>query len=210
MERDKLGLETYRRAVSDAKRAAILQAARQNFFAEGYTRAAMAEIARQADVSTATLYKHFSSKEVLFGAVVEDAYSDSSTITLESFEGQSAREALHKLFRIYVDQQFSREGNALLRAVIAEVPSAPQLAGEVYERSTKTRYRHIQDLIEKYISLGELKPHDPQLGTKLLSGMVKEFFIWPALFGQEVAAPENIDELVLAAVDTYLARYGAA
>ena len=205
-----MGLETYRRAVSDAKRAAILQAARKNFFAEGYTRAAMAEIARCADVSTATLYKHFSSKEVLFGAVVEEAYSETSTITPNNFAGQPVRDALHRLLRVFLDQQFSQDGNALLRAVIAEVPSAPQLAREVYERSTQTRHRQIQALIEKYIAKGELKPHDAAVGTKQLSGMVKEFFIWPALFGQDVSPVENMDDLILASVDMYLARYGTA
>ena len=202
-----MGLETYRRTVSDAKRASILQAARHNFFAEGYTRAAMAEIARQADVSTATLYKHFSSKEVLFGAVVEDAYSGAPIA--ENYQGRSVREALLLLLSSCINQQFSQDGNALLRAVIAEVPSAPQLAQEVYDRSTKTRYRHIQDLLDKYIALGELKPHDTVTGTRLISGMVKEFFIWPALFGQDVSPYEDMEKIVLDAIDVYLARYGA-
>ncbi len=207
-ERNKLGLETYRRTVSDAKRAAILQAARQNFFAEGYTRAAMAEIARQADVSTATLYKHFSSKDVLFVAVVEDAYSD-APIGPENYQGKPVRDALLMLLSGCIDQQFSHDGNALLRAVIAEVPSAPGLAQEVYDRSTKSRYRHIQELLDKYIELGELKPHDTVTGTRLISGMVKEFFIWPALFGEEVSPHEDMDRIVLSAIDIYLARYGA-
>ena len=50
-----LGLEDYRRSVSETKRAAILKAARENFLKGGYSQAAMAEIARDADVSTATL-----------------------------------------------------------------------------------------------------------------------------------------------------------
>ena len=204
-----MGLETYRRTVSDAKRAAILQAARTNFFAEGYTRAAMAEIARQADVSTATLYKHFSSKEVLFGAVVEEAYSDNPILNPGSYQGRAVRDALLALLSNCVNQQFSYDGNALLRAVIAEVPSAPQLAQEVYDRSTRTRYRHIQELLDHYVAQGSLKPHDTATGTRLISGMVKEFFIWPALFGQDVAPPEDMERLILAAVDVYLARYGA-
>ena len=207
-ERSKLGLETYRRTVSDAKRAAILQAARQNFFAEGYTRAAMAEIARQADVSTATLYKHFSSKDVLFGAVVEDAYSGTS-IGPNNYQGKPVRDALCQLLIGCIDQQFSHDGNALLRAVIAEVPSAPQLAQTVYDRSTRTRYRHIQELLDKYVEAGELRPHDTAQGTRLLSGMVKEFFIWPALFGEDVSPHEDADKIVQAAIDLYLARYGA-
>ena len=47
------------------------------------------------------------------------------------------------------------------------------------------------------------------LGTRLLSGMVKEFFIWPALFGEDVSPHEDADKIVQAAIDLYLARYGA-
>lgn len=168
----------------------------------------MAEIARQADVSTATLYKHFSSKDVLFVAVVEDAYSG-APIGPENYQGKPVRDALLMLLSGCIDQQFSHDGNALLRAVIAEVPSAPQLAQEVYDRSTKTRYRHIQELLDKYIELGQLKPHDTATGTRQISGMVKEFFIWPALFGEDVSPHEDKERIVLSAIDTYLARYGA-
>ena len=66
-----MGLESYRRKVSESKRRSIMQAARAEFQDNGFTHAAMAEIARKADVSTATLYKHFGSKEELFAAVVE-------------------------------------------------------------------------------------------------------------------------------------------
>ncbi|MEP5368439.1 helix-turn-helix domain-containing protein, partial [Parvibaculum sp.] len=61
-----MGLETHRRRISAQKRSSILGAARKNFLTNGYSGAGMAEIARDADVSTATLYKHFSSKEALF------------------------------------------------------------------------------------------------------------------------------------------------
>ncbi|MEQ9529475.1 MAG: helix-turn-helix domain-containing protein, partial [Parvibaculaceae bacterium] len=67
-----MGLESHRRKVSSQKQASILVAARDNFLKNGYSRAGMAEIARDADVSTATLYKHFASKEALFSAVVRN------------------------------------------------------------------------------------------------------------------------------------------
>ncbi|MBL4863790.1 MAG: helix-turn-helix transcriptional regulator, partial [Rhodobiaceae bacterium] len=63
-----MGLESYRRRVSEQKRRSIMEVARAEFQDCGFTLAAMAEIARKADVSTATLYKHFGSKEELFGA----------------------------------------------------------------------------------------------------------------------------------------------
>ncbi|MBL4766322.1 MAG: helix-turn-helix transcriptional regulator [Rhodobacteraceae bacterium] len=53
------GLPAYRARVSATKRAAIIQAATELFGTNGYTGTRMAEVAYKADVSTATIYKHF-------------------------------------------------------------------------------------------------------------------------------------------------------
>lgn len=53
-----------------AKRDAILQAARAVFGRDGYARTTTDTIAREAGVSTRTLYKHFPSKEELFSTVL--------------------------------------------------------------------------------------------------------------------------------------------
>ncbi|MEQ9153169.1 MAG: helix-turn-helix domain-containing protein, partial [Parvibaculum sp.] len=119
-----MGLASYRRSVSETKRAAILKAARENFLKGGYSRAAMAEIARDADVSTATLYKHFSSKDALFTAIVQDAYTGTDGSLHTDITGLSARDVLRNIGSTYMHQQFEGQMNALLRIVIAEVPSA--------------------------------------------------------------------------------------
>ncbi|MEV6967825.1 TetR/AcrR family transcriptional regulator [Hamadaea sp. NPDC051192] len=65
-----------------AKRDAIVEAARAVFGRDGYARTTTDTIAREAGVSTRTLYKHFPSKEALFSSVlamsavrVADAFS---------------------------------------------------------------------------------------------------------------------------------------
>ena len=70
------GLEIYRRKVSESKRRSIMEAAREAFRSEGYVSANMAQIARKADVSTATLYKHCDGKEDLFCKVISSLPSD--------------------------------------------------------------------------------------------------------------------------------------
>ena len=67
-----MSLETYRQSIREGKRDAIVAAAQRVFLDRGYQGAAMASIAKAADVSTATLYKHYANKETLFEAVVAD------------------------------------------------------------------------------------------------------------------------------------------
>ena len=54
------------------KRRAILNAATELFAARGYGAVSMDAIARAADVSKATLYAHFESKDRLFATIVQD------------------------------------------------------------------------------------------------------------------------------------------
>ena len=56
----------------EAKRAAIVAAARAAFFAHGYGATSMSSIAVTVGGSKTTLWSHFRSKEDLFAAVVDD------------------------------------------------------------------------------------------------------------------------------------------
>lgn len=204
-----MGLEIYRRTVSEAKRSSILAAARKNFLKYGLSHAAMAEIAHDADVSTATLYKHFESKEVLFKEVVKEAYqplSDDFTINLDK---RTAEDILSDLADQYLRSQFDREVNALLRIVIAEVPGEPVLAREMYEQAVEQRYARVAQIFDKMIEAKLLKPHDTDLSVRLIGGMIKDLFIWPALFDQNYRLPADAKAKIKVAIDVFLSYYRA-
>jgi len=64
--------EGYHQRLKEEKRAAALRAAMQLFFEQGYERTTLQQIAKRANLSTATLFKRFSSKAALFEAIVEE------------------------------------------------------------------------------------------------------------------------------------------
>ncbi|MEQ8269111.1 MAG: TetR/AcrR family transcriptional regulator [Parvibaculum sp.] len=205
---ESLGLEDYRRSVSETKRAAILKAARRNFLIGGYSKAAMAEIARDADVSTATLYKHFSSKETLFRAVIEEAYGGIDERPIADVGDASAHEVLCSICRIYLRQQFEDQMNGLLRMVIGEVPTSPQLAQEVFTRGVTVRYRQFRKVLDALVARGDLVPHDTETSVRQLGGMVKEFIVWPALFTKDYRIPDDIEQTIDGCVGAYLTIHG--
>src|SRR3954466_14028959 len=53
-------------------RARILQQARRDFFAHGYSRFTMDGLAEELGISKKTLYVHFAGKDEIIGAVVDD------------------------------------------------------------------------------------------------------------------------------------------
>lgn len=204
-----MGLASYRRSVSETKRAAILKAARENFLNGGYSRAAMADIARDADVSTATLYKHFASKDSLFAAIVEDACSTINNILPTDVKGRDAHEVLKRFADAYVEQQFDQRMNELLRVVIAEVPTAPELASAVYNEGVVARYKQLTDTLDMLVQRGDLKRHDTRESALHLGGMVKEFVVWPALFAPRFEKPADLDTKIDACIDAFLKIYGS-
>ncbi len=203
-----MGLASYRRSVSETKRAAILKAARENFLNGGYSRAAMADIARDADVSTATLYKHFASKDALFAAIVEDSCSTINNLLPTDIKGRNVREVLRRFADGYVEQQFDHRMNELLRVVIAEVPTAPELASAVYTDGVVARYEQLTITLDALIERGDLKEHDTKDSALHLGGMVKEFVVWPALFSPRFEKPSDLDAKIDACIDAFLKIYG--
>ena len=204
-----MGLASYRRSVSETKRAAILKAARENFLNCGYSRAAMADIARDADVSTATLYKHFASKDALFAAIVDDACQDINNILPTDIRYQNAYEVLKRFADAYVEQQFDHRMNELLRVVIAEVPTAPDLAKAVYNEGVLARYGQLVKTLDALVERGDLKQHNTQDGALHLGGMVKEFIVWPALFAPRFEKPADLDTKIDACIGAFLKIYGS-
>ncbi|MEN6543025.1 TetR/AcrR family transcriptional regulator [Parvibaculum sp.] len=201
-----MGLEEYRRSVSESKHAAILKAGRKHFLEYGYSGAAAAEIAREADVSTATLYKHFASKEELFAAVVKDAYHEIEIPPLP--ESSDLEDVMVAVLNNYLVSHFEREVTALLRIVIAEVPSAPQLALDLFDEFVTSRYQKMSEVVDLLIQQGALKAHDSHFGVRLLIGAIKEHYIWPALFENKATAPKDAGGVLRQVVRDYLRLYG--
>lgn len=204
-----MGLEKYRQSVKESKRASILSAGRENFLKNGYNRAAVADIAREADVSTATLYKHFSSKEILFATVVRDVCTDIGDEFKPVVESDDLRQILYDLARSYLRAQFDFGTVALLRIVIAEVPSAPQVALDTYQFLSLHRKEQIITAIDGLVERNLLRPHDTTLGVSLIAGMIKEIFVWPALFDADYKLPDDAEKIIFEAIDIYLSHYAA-
>src|ERR687894_3210836 len=73
---------------------AILDAAAELFLAHGFAAVSMEAVARQAEVSKATLYAHFSGKDALFGAMVAERCGrlavEASTLAGQGHEPEAA------------------------------------------------------------------------------------------------------------------------
>lgn len=117
----------YHAQIKAENRARIIRAARDLFLAQGYDKTSLAQIAREARVSTGTLFKRYPSKAALFAAVTSEQWQ-LDVRYVEPPPPGDPRNALTHIGRDYACL-VSRPGTAALcRLIITELPQMPELA----------------------------------------------------------------------------------
>ncbi|MBN3858428.1 MULTISPECIES: TetR/AcrR family transcriptional regulator [unclassified Paraburkholderia] len=194
--------------LTDRKRAAILEAAIEEFLAAGYDATSMDRIAARASVSKRTVYNHFPSKEALFAAIMMRLWDASETgeppayRAAEPLRPQLLAQLRRKL-RLMADESFL----ALARVAIAAGIHSPERARDMVARMGE-REEDMTVWIRAAAADGRLRTDDPLFAAQELQGMVKGFAFWPQVtMGQpplDEAAQARVAE---AAADMFLARY---
>src|SRR3954462_7366120 len=104
----------------EARRAAILAAAREVFLEHGYGATTLDDIIRRSGGSRATIYQQFGSKEGLFGAIIAQVCADIVAPLAEIEDGGDLETTLRAIGRRYLDALLDPQGLALYRLVVGE------------------------------------------------------------------------------------------
>ncbi len=196
----------------DPKRQAILRHARKAFVSEGYAATKIEPIAREAGVSTATLYALFDGKAELFSAVIDDAAADfaQQMTRIGTIEGD-ARQQLTSFAEAYAGFMSDPFVRAVFRLVMAERPRFQAVALRFFEKGRETFGATLIGILVTLSKAGALRPIDrPSWAAGHLMGMVEHpvFFV-PLVTGDEITVRRSTAVIVEDAVETFLARYGA-
>lgn len=200
-------------AAHEAKRNAILLHARDAFITEGYAGTKMEPIARDAGVSTATLYALFVGKRELFAAVIDDAAEDFSQKMAEvrAEDGDVSRRltSFALAYAGFMSDPFVR---AIFRLVMAERPRFRDTALHFFEKGRAEFGSTLIGIINDEISRGVLKPLKGKTSWAAgqLMGMLEHpvFFV-PLVTGDEIRAGRTVESVAADAVETFLARHRA-
>lgn len=200
-----------RGAIPDPKRQAIVRYARARFVSEGYAATRMEPIAREAGVSTATLYTLFTGKAALFTAVIDDAAEEFARqmAGVRAIEGD-ARSTLTSFAEAYAAFMGDPFVRSIFRLVMAERPRFQAVALRFFEKGRDEFGATLIGLIVRLSKAGELRPIEhPSWAAGHLMGMIEHpvFFV-PLVTGDEVRVRRTNAEVVAEAVETFLARYG--
>ncbi|MGH7046742.1 MAG: TetR/AcrR family transcriptional regulator [Stellaceae bacterium] len=193
-----------------SKTESILAAAKEAFLASGFGAVSMDTIAREAGVSKATVYAHFAGKEELFGAVIgRECERRFASLSVGELDPGDVRGSLTALARRFRDLLLSPDALALHRIILAEVTRFPVL-GEVFWRAGPERNLvQIEAFLQSAAAAGKLALPDTRLAAEQFVGLVRgETQLRHLLRLEGSPAMPGTDEIVAAAVDTFLRAFG--
>lgn len=197
----------------DPRRSAILRQARRHFMTQGYAATRIEPIAREAAVSTATLYTYFPSKEDLFAAVIlfaSDAFAAEMAKVIHGADGP-ARAQLSQFAVAYAGFMGDPFVRSVFRLVMAERPRFKDVAMDFFEKGRSDFGAPLIACLNRLCSAGELTIEKPSWAAGQLMGMIEHpvFFV-PLVTGDDVRVARPADQIAVDAVDTFLARYSTA
>ncbi len=194
-------------ALTDEKRAQILDAAVEEFRELGFAGTSMDRIANRAKVSKRTVYNHFESKEALFRAIL-DLMAVEAELALDiSYDPERPIEPqLHDLGwaegKLLVNPSFMR----LARMVVGETMRDPVLAAEM--NCKMQRISVFGDFIADAAAAGALKTPEPTLAAEQFIGLIKARAFWPVIFSGVCVGEEEMGRIIRDSVSVFLNTYG--
>jgi hypothetical protein len=197
------------KAGSEDKKARILAEALTLFSTRGYVATSLADIARASDISKAGLLHHYSSKDQLLAAVLEER----DRRTLSRLPGGDARAeaALDAWVEMVAHNQRHPDGVALYTAMSAAVIDADHQAHPWFREHLLGAISYLVDALERGKAMGEVRPGAPseKIARKLVAlsdGLQVQWLCSRADGGKDVDMREVMAGMVADVKDRWLIR----
>ena len=193
-----------RSAAPEARRAAILDAALEEFTARGYEAARLDDVAKRAGVAKGTIYLYFADKEALFQDLVRSMVHPVLG-TLEHLREVDipARMLVEGMLNTFVREILGTRRKDIVRLIFTEGTRFPAIA-EFYYREVVGRVLAIlRPILKRAAERGEL-PHDGLVRfPQLIVAPMLVAVMWHGLFDK--FDPLDVDAMVRAHVEILFA-----
>lgn len=157
----------------------ILRAAIDNFQRFGYHGTAMRDIARDAQVTVASIYHHYPSKQEILQQIMVAVLSDSISLTRAAVKraGESATDQLVAIMRAWVLFHTRRRSEAMIGA--SEIRSLEAGSRRLVVTLRDEQERIFREVIERGVESGEFEtayPHEATWAVITMGNTVATFF----------------------------------
>ncbi len=155
------------------KRKELIKYATEMFLEMGYENASMNSLAKRSGSSKSTIYKHFSSRQALFIAVLDEnlrhhlAPIENLDLTTLSIE-----ESLKLIGRTGIKVITSKNHINLCRIIYAEAERIPYVGKIYYEHGPKRGIGGVAKYLSTMVERGKIRCADTSLAAEYFWGMI--------------------------------------
>ena len=182
----------------------ILAAAMDLFAEKGFRGTTTRDLATQADVNEAIIFRYFNNKEELYRAILEHKAGESRNAHIEELERSAGTKDDTKFFEMIGRTFLERheKDTTFYRLLLFSALEGHQLS-EMFVASMTAR-NPITNYIQKRIDEGAFRKVDPELAARGLFGMFASFVLWQEIFGFKKTHPYDREEVVRTFVSIFL------
>jgi AcrR family transcriptional regulator len=199
------------RVRTEARRQAIMKAAREVFRDQGFERASMDAICERAGGSKATLYSYFPSKDDLFIACLREmAALEGANVEQFLNEAPDLASGLERFGLWRLRTTLTKSGLAVRRMVWSD--ASPETLVKVFGEldETNTTWGRLAAVLERAMARGELRKADPWTAAQHFRGLLEADLTDRAFF----SLPTPVDDALMQraakdAVDVFMRAYAA-
>jgi len=149
----------------------IARQARDLFLEKGYARTAMEDIATRCHISKRTLYRLFSSKVEIFGAIVDD-HNQSMMALPGDYDDLPLEEAIGRIFLVDIDEAAHRKRIEVVGLAMVEGRQFPELAAVLHERGADKAHAMLTKWLEAQAQRGRIDIDDARSSAIILMDMM--------------------------------------
>lgn len=190
------------------KGAAILDAAKRLFIAQGFDGTSMDQIAAEAGVSKLTVYSHFGDKETLFAAAAK-AYCEQQlpTSMFEAHPETPLRERLLQIARAFFAMVSSPEAVAAHRILCTPQMAESSIPQMFWEAGPRRVQEAFAELLRLRMAAGELDVDDIPRASSQFFTLIKGEPHAQMVFGCGNGGSGETDAHLVATVELFLRAY---
>lgn len=195
-------------SLSERKRASIVSAAVDAFAEFGFEQASMDAIAERAKVSKRTVYNHFTSKDELFNAIVEELKQRSQAGAAFDFSRDVSLSVQLECFaKRVVDFHCEPASRRLARVILPRLLQCPQMWQSLFG-DAKLFESELQAWIRSAIGSKAMAKADAKIAARQLLGLLETFVVWPQLI-RNAPSPtaSGRKQIISESVKMFLSRY---
>lgn len=190
---------------TEARRQAILDAAREVFLDRGYADSSVDAVIERVGGSKATIYALFGSKEGLLSAVAAKCGTEFTAAVEKVDVSSSPAESLRRIARAYCKAAFDPRRLAMYRMAVGESGRRPESGDNYYRLGPRATLAVVVKFFRECVDKGVIETSEPDLlADCFLASLRGSLFNRAVLNPTRVPTQQEIEHNVDFIVDTFL------